>query len=39
MKSGDRAPELRLTGLSGEDLTLSSFRGAPVVLTFLRYIG
>ncbi|MGH2751845.1 MAG: hypothetical protein ACRDK3_13380 [Actinomycetota bacterium] len=39
MESGDRAPDLRLTGLGGEQLRLSALRGVPVVITFLRYIG
>lgn len=39
MQVGDRPPDLRFTTLEGEELRLSSLRGAPVVLTFLRYIG
>ncbi len=38
--SGDCAPDFTATGLSGETITLSSYRGQKcVVLIFLRYIG
>ncbi len=39
MGVGDRPPDLAFTTLEGRELQLSSFRGAPLVLTFLRYIG
>ena len=39
MRVGDSPPDLRFTTLEGKELRLYSFRGAPVVLTLLRYIG
>jgi peroxiredoxin len=39
MEVGARPPDLSFTTLMGKELRLSAFRGAPVVLTFLRYIG
>jgi peroxiredoxin Q/BCP len=36
---GDRAPDFTLPSTNGEQLTLSSFRGQPVVLVFLRWLG
>jgi peroxiredoxin len=39
MRVGDLAPDLVFRTLEGRELRLSEFRGAPVVLTFLRYIG
>jgi peroxiredoxin len=39
MRLGDAAPDVAFTRLDGDTLRLSSLRGAPVVLSFLRYIG
>jgi peroxiredoxin len=39
MKADVRAPDVTFATLTGEELRLSALRGAPVVLTFLRYIG
>ncbi len=39
MEVGDRPANVRLLTQDGEELDLSEFRGSPVVLTFLRYIG
>jgi peroxiredoxin len=36
---GDPAPDVALNRLDGTALRLSSLLGAPVVLSFLRYIG
>ena len=39
MRSRDPAPDAVLSQLDGTPLRLLSLRGAPVVLSFLRYIG
>lgn len=36
---GEGAPDFSLPDLDGNESTLSSLRGRPVVLTFLRYVG
>jgi peroxiredoxin len=33
-KAGQRAPDFMLTTVGGENLTLDSFRGRPVILYF-----
>jgi len=35
----DRAPDFTLADTAGERVTLSQFRGRPVVLVFLRWLG
>jgi peroxiredoxin len=39
LKPGDPAPDVVLNRLDGSMLRLPSLLGAPVVLSFLRYIG
>lgn len=39
LRVGDRAPDFTLADTSGRRVTLSSFRGRPVVLVFLRWLG
>lgn len=39
MRPGEPAPDVALQRLDGDTLRLSSHRGSPVVLSFLRYIG
>ncbi len=34
LKAGDRAPDFRLQADDGQEVTLSGFRGKPVVLYF-----
>ena len=36
---GGPAPDFELTSIEGEQVRLSSFRGKPVVLVFLRGLG
>jgi peroxiredoxin len=36
---GEQAPGFTLTAIDGSDASLSSFRGKPVVLLFLRGFG
>jgi peroxiredoxin len=36
---GDRAPDVELMSTTGERIALSSLRGRPVVLVFLRWLG
>jgi peroxiredoxin Q/BCP len=36
---GDRAPDFTLPDANGGAVTLSQFRGWPVVLVFLRWLG
>jgi len=35
----DRAPDFTLADTAGESVSLSDFRGQPVVLVFLRWLG
>jgi peroxiredoxin len=39
VRVGDLAPDFALADTSGRQVTLSSFRGRPVVLIFLRWLG
>lgn len=39
LRVGDRAPDFSLVSTSEEEITLSSFRGRPVVIVFLRWLG
>jgi peroxiredoxin len=39
LNPGDPAPDVALNRLDGSTLRLSSLLGAPVVVSFLRYIG
>ncbi len=36
---GSPAPDFRLTAIDGEEVSLSGFKGQPVVLVFLRGFG
>jgi peroxiredoxin len=36
---GDRAPAFTLTSTTGRLVSLSSLRGRPIVLVFLRWLG
>ena len=38
-RRGERAPDFTLTSTTGERIMLSSYRGRPVVLVFLRWLG
>jgi peroxiredoxin len=39
LKVDDRAPDFTLVDTAGERVTLSQFRGRPVLLVFLRWLG
>jgi len=39
LRVGDRAPDFTVTNTTGERITLSAFRGRPVVIVFLRWLG
>lgn len=39
LRVGDRAPDLSLTSTTGRSVSLSSLRGRPIVLVFLRWLG
>jgi len=39
LRVGDRAPDFTLASTTGARTTLSSYRGRPVVLIFLRWLG
>ena len=36
---GSEAPDFALTGIDGREVSLSSYRGRPVVIVFLRGFG
>ena len=39
LKTGDRAPDFKLTNLEGQIVALSDYRGQTVLLIFLRHLG